>query len=72
MKTLRKTTKADLLVSMFEKVGSWQILEDVYELTGIPNYSTLKAFCSYIRNAKHIPEENRVDIRIKDGKCIRV
>ena len=72
MKTLRKTTKADLLVSLFERVGDWVALEDVYALTGIGNYNTLKVFCSYIRNAKHIPEENRIDLRIKDGKVRRV
>jgi len=72
MKTLRKTAKVDLLVSLFEKVGDWVALEDVYSLTGIKNYNSLKAFCCYIRTAEHIPAANRIDLRLKDGKCVRV
>jgi len=71
MKTLRKTAKVDLLLNLFPKVGDWVALEDIYSLTGIANYNTLKAFCSYIRKAKHIPEQNRVNLKIKDGKCCR-
>jgi hypothetical protein len=71
MKTLRKTTKADLLVSLFPNVGDERNLDAVYKLTGISNYNSLKAFCSYIRKAKHIPDENRVNIVIRKNKCVR-
>lgn len=71
MSTLRRTTKADKLVALFEQVGDIHPVTYVCEVTEITNYNSLKAFCSYIRKAKHIPEENRVDIRIKDEKCIR-
>ena len=72
MNTLRKTTKADLLVGMFDTVGKSIRIEKVFKETGIANYNSLKAFCSYIRKAKHIPDENRVDIRIKDDMCTRI
>ena len=69
---LRKEPKVDTFVKLFEDVGDKVKLEDIYEKTGIASYNSLKAFCSYIRKAKHIPEANRVDIRIKDGLCMRV
>lgn len=72
MKTLRKQTKADILLNMFEKVGDKASVEEVLEKTGMPNYNTLKAFCSYIRKSKHVAEENRIDIRIDSGTCVRV
>lgn len=72
MKTVRKDTEVDKLVNMFEEIGDNFSLEEVYKVTGIPNYNSLKAFCSYIRKAKHIPDENRVDIRIRDNRCKRV
>ena len=72
MKTLRKPGKVDKLLEMFPNVGDIWALNTIYSKTGIKNYDTLKAFCSYIRRAEHIPEENRVDLRIKDEKCFRV
>lgn len=72
MKQLRKTTKSEVLVSMFPEVGDSSSVADVCAITGISSYDSLKAICSYIRHAKHIPDENRIDIRIDDGMCVRV
>jgi hypothetical protein len=72
MKTLRKPSKADLILDLFENVGATHSVDEVCAVTGIKNYNSLKAMFSYIRNAKHAPEENRFDIRIKDNVCIRI
>jgi len=72
MKILRKYGKVDLLLNMFEEVGARYSVEDVCSMTGIASYNSLKALLSYIRKAKHVPEENRIDVRIKSGECVRV
>jgi len=72
MRHLRKPTKLDTLVNLFDKIGDSMKVEQVCEITGIKNYDSLKALCTYIRKAKHIPDENRMDIHIQDGYCIRV
>lgn len=72
MKTVRKTPKIDILVNLFEEVGDKVLLDTIYAKTGIKNYDSLKGLLSYIRKAKHIPDENRVDIRIDTNYCIRV
>jgi len=72
MKMLRKPAKVDLIVSMFEDVGARFEVSHVCEVTGVKNYNALKAMLCYIRKAKHIPEENRIDVRIRDGMCVRV
>lgn len=72
MRTLRNPGKVDLLLNMFEEVGTTYTVDEVCGMTGIKNYNSLKALTSYIRRARHIPEENRIDIRIRDEKCVRV
>jgi len=72
MKRLRKPMKTDILANIFDKVGRSIKVSEVCEVTGIKNPNSLKALCSYLRKDSHIPEENRVDIRIKDDFCIRV
>lgn len=72
MKTLRNPSKSDIVLNMFEEVGTKFKLEEVCAIAGVANYNALKAMLSYIRKAKHIPEENRIDVRILDGYCIRV
>lgn len=72
MKTLRRPGKVDLLLNMFDKVGARYSVEDVRSMTGIVSYNSLKALFTYMRKAKHIPDENRIDVRIKDGQCVRV
>lgn len=72
MKTLRKATKSDILLNLFDEIGTKISVEKVCEITGIKNYGSLKAFCSYIRKSKHVDEDSRVDIRIQNGDCIRV
>lgn len=72
MKTLRNPGKVDVLLSMFENVGDAYTVNQVCEITGIVNYNSLKAMLSYIRKAKHIPDENRIDVRIRDNKCTRI
>ena len=72
MKTLRAPSKSDLILNMFEKVGTTHTVDEVCEATGTKNYNSLKAVFSYIRNAKHIPTENRIDVRIRDDQCVRV
>jgi hypothetical protein len=72
MKTLRNPGKVDLLLNLFDGVGSTYSVKEVCEMTGIKNYNSLKALASYIRKAKHIPDENRIDIRIRDERCVRV
>lgn len=72
MRSLRRTTKSDVLLNLFEEVGTTVKLEDVYSITGIKNYNSLKAFLSYIRNSNHVDDGSRIDVRIKDGLCIRV
>lgn len=69
---LRKTTMTEVLVNLFPDIGDSMPLQMVLETTGIKNYNSLKALCSYVRKAKHILDENRVDIRIQDDLCIRV
>jgi hypothetical protein len=72
MKHLSKPTKADILLNMFDEVGKTFSVDMVCEVSGIKNYMSLKAMFSYIRRAKHIPDENRIDVRIKDEQCVRV
>ena len=72
MRTLRKPGKADMLLNIFDEVGKTMPVKDVCEVTGITGYNALKAMLSYIRRANHIPDENRIDVRIKDDNCIRI
>lgn len=72
MKILRKPTKVDKLLGMFPNIGDRVRCEEVCRVTGISNQNSLKALCSYIRRAKHVPDENRIDVRIKDSVCQRV
>jgi len=72
MKHLRRPSKADLILNMFEEVGATHTVDEVCAVSGIKNYNSLKAMLSYIRNAKHIPHENRIDVRIKDDQCVRI
>lgn len=72
MKTLRRPTKCDTLLNLFDEVGDRRPVKDVLEMTGIVNYNALKALLSYIRKAKHIPDEHRIDVRIKDEVCVRI
>ena len=71
MKT-RKQTKCDMLLELFIEVGDKRTVKRVCEVTGIKNYNSLKALFSYIRKADHIPNENRIDVRIQDDICTRV
>ena len=68
MLTIRKPSKADLVVNMFPKVGAKHSVEKVCATSGITNYNSLKAMLSYIRKAP----VNNVDIRIKEDVCKRV
>ena len=72
MKTIRKATKLDILFNLFDEIGHKEKVSNVCDITGIPNYNTLKADFSYLRKSKHIPDENRIDVRIQDDICIRV
>jgi len=72
MKHLRKITKTDILLNIFDKIGDKMSVNDVCRKTGIKNYNSLKALFSYIRKAPHIPDENRIDVRIQDDICTRV
>ena len=72
MKQLRKMTKTDFLLNIFDKVGDKMSVDNVCQKTGIANYNSLKALFSYIRKAPHIPDENRIDVRIQDDICKRV
>ena len=69
---VRKKPKIDMLQELFNEVGVKYSIEDIKELTGVKNYNSLKALFSYVRNAKHIPEENRFDVRIDHNMCERV
>ena len=71
MKQLRKATKCDILLNLFENIGDKMSVKQVCEITEIKNYNSLKALFSYIRKAKHIPDENRIDVRIQDDICFR-
>lgn len=72
MKTLRRPGKVDILLNIFDEVGKTYSVKQVCEMSGIVNYNSLKAMLSYIRKAKHIPNENRIDVRIRDDKCVRI
>lgn len=72
MKILRKPAKVDLILSLFSEVGKKMRVQHVCDVTGVKNYNSLKAMFSYIRKARHIPEENRIDVRIRDDECIRI
>jgi hypothetical protein len=72
MKSLRKITKSDTLLNLFDEIGTRIKVEEVCDITGIKNYNSLKAFLCYIRRADHIPEDSRIDVRIQNGYCIRV
>lgn len=72
LKMLKRPGKADMLLNLFPEVGDKRPVSEVLDMTGIVNYNSLKAMMSYIRHAKHIPEEHRIDIRIKDEFCVRV
>lgn len=72
MMVLRRPGKADMLLNIFDEIGKTMPVKDVLEITGISNYNSLKAMFSYIRNAKHVPDEHRIDVRIKDDQCVRI
>ena len=72
MKYLKKPGKTDILLNLFDEIGKTMEVGIVLDITEIENYNSLKALFSYIRKAKHIPNENRIDVRIQDGICIRV
>lgn len=72
MKYLKKPGKTDMLLNIFDEVGTSMSVRDVCDITEIKGYNSLKALFSYIRKASHIPAENRIDVRIKDDVCIRV
>ena len=72
MKVLRNPTKCDTLLNLFPEIGTKVKVQDVLDITGISNYNSLKALFSYIRKAKHIPDENLIDVRIQDVQCIRI
>ena len=72
MKTLRRATKYDILINLFEEIGSQMTVSEICEITGIKSYNTLKAAFSYIRRSKHVPDESRIDVRIQGDICIRV
>ena len=72
MKVLRNPGKVDIIVNLFDEVGASYTVDQVCDMSGVANYNSLKATFSYIRHAKHIPDENRVDIRIKGERCVRV
>lgn len=72
MYKLLNPTKCDMLLNIFNKVGKNMKVKDVCDYTGIANYNSLKALFSYIRKAKHIPNDHRIDVRIKDEICTRV
>ena len=72
MKQLRKPTKYDILINIFDEVGKRMSVRDVCEISGIESYNNLKAGFSYIRTSKYVPDENRIDVRIQDDVCIRV
>lgn len=72
LKMLKRPGKADMLLNMFDEVGDKFTVKEVCEATGISGYNSLKAMFSYIRNAEHIPDEHRIDVRIKDNVCIRI
>ncbi len=68
MLTIRKPSKADLVVNIFPEIGDKHSVEEVCAISGIKNYNSLKAMLSYIRKAP----VNNIDIRIKEDACIRV
>lgn len=72
MKMLKRPGKADMILNLFPEVGTKRPMGEVLEMTGIANYNSLKAMLSYIRKAKHIPDEHRIDVRIKDEICVRI
>lgn len=71
MKQLRRQTKSDILLNMFQEIGISIKTEDVLEITGIRSYGSLRSFLTYIRKSKHVADENRINIRIEDGFCVR-
>ena len=72
MRQLRKPTECDSILNMFDVVGIKHSIEYVLDVAGVKNYNSLKALFSYIRKAPHIPDENRIDVRISEGMCKRV
>ena len=65
MLSIRRPSKADKVVNMFQEVGDQFPLEEVLRVSGIKGYGSLKAMLSYIRSAP----VNNIDIRITDGMC---
>ena len=72
MLMLKRPGKADMLLNLFPEIGDKRPVKEVLELSGIKGYNSLKAMFSYIRKAPHIPDEHRIDVRIKEDVCIRV
>ena len=72
MKSLRRTTKADKIINMFQEVGTTFTVEEVLAETGIEKYNSLKALFSYIRRAANAAEGSQMDIRIDRGICRRI
>lgn len=72
MKYLRRPTKMDILLNLFDEVGKTYSVKSICEITGISNPNSLKSIFSYIRKSRYVPDENRVDIRVRDDQCTRV
>ena len=68
MLTIRKPSKADLVVNMFPDVGNTHPVTAVCATSGIKNYNSLKAMLSYIRKAP----VNNIDVRIAQDICTRI
>lgn len=72
MRYLKKPGKMDLLLNLFYEVGIKYKESEVLEIAGIKSGNALRVACTYLRKSKHVPDENRIDIRIGDGYCTRV
>lgn len=72
MKTYRKPTKIELLMNLFQEVGDCYTWEEVKQITGIRSYTSLRTSLYHLRSMKRIPEEYRMDIRIREGELVRV
>ncbi len=72
MKILRSAAKVDKILHLFQKPGDAFPIESVCHYADVKNYNALKAMFSYIRKAPHIPEKNRIDVRISKGYAKRI
>ena len=75
MTRFRAVTMTEIFYNLFPTVGTTIPKEEVIERVGFKGkdpYDELKTYCKYFRNSKHIKEEHRINVSLRNGNCVRI